>query len=122
MTNDCQVSPGPKVWPAEFNAPKGERPVVKETGTGSGPQWEAYKRLKAMSDAASEGVIMRDRKVNPGGGGCIWEPGQPESSAICTPINGGHDFVPTNTNARGQYDYKSKNKAAVPKTVKRLLA
>jgi hypothetical protein len=81
--------------------------MVKETGVGSGPAWEAYKAVKGMGDFASESVVTRDDKLNPGGGGCIWEPGKDESTAVCTPINGGHEMVNTPTNARGQFDYKS---------------
>jgi hypothetical protein len=86
------MSPGPKVWQAEHNPPKGERPIVKETGMGSGPEWEKYKSLKDMGDYISESVVKSDDKLNPGGGGCIWEPGQAESTAVCTPINGGHEM------------------------------
>jgi hypothetical protein len=81
---------------------------------GSGPQWEQYKRMKNMGDFASESVVSRDDKLNPGGGGCIWEPGQPESSAVCTPINGGHDMISSATNSRGQFDFKGPKQAAAP--------
>jgi hypothetical protein len=50
--------------------------------------------------------VKNDDKLNPGGGGCIWEPGQAESTAVCTPINGGHDMIKSPTNGRGQFDYK----------------
>jgi hypothetical protein len=82
---------------------------VKETGIGSGPSWEAYKVIKGFGDFTSESVVTRDDKLNPGGGGCIWEPGQAESTAVCTPINGGHSMIPSATNARGQFDYKLSN-------------
>jgi hypothetical protein len=59
-----------------------------------------------MADKASEGVLNRDDKVNPGGGGCLWEPGADPSTAVCTPRNGGHDMVSTSTNAYGQFDLK----------------
>jgi hypothetical protein len=64
-------------------------------------------RTKGMGDFVSEGIVHRDDQLNPGGGGCIWEVGQPESSAVCTPINGGHNMTPSTTNARGQFDYKA---------------
>jgi len=109
------IPPGPKLFQGEYNAPKGDRPMVKETGMGSGPDWEAYKRMKGFGDYASESVVMRDDKLNPGGGGCIWEPGQAESTAVCTPINGGHEMLKTSTNGRGQFDYKMPSPAAPPK-------
>jgi hypothetical protein len=61
-----------------------------------------------MADAVSEGILNRDDKVNPGGGGCLWEPGTDPSTAACTPRNGGHDMIPTSTNAYGQFDLKPK--------------
>ncbi len=88
---------------------------------GSGPQWDAYKRVKGMGDYVHESVVKSDDKLNPGGGGCIWEPGQPESSAICTPLNGGHDMIPSNTNARGQYDYKPPKENTEMKAIKRFI-
>lgn len=78
---------------------------------GSGSQWEAYKMVKGMGDYTSESVVKSDDKLNPGGGGCIWEPGQAESTAVCTPINGGHGMIPSLTNGRGQFDYKGKKPA-----------
>jgi hypothetical protein len=83
---------------------------------GSGPDWEAYQKVKGFGDYTSEFVVHRDDQLNPGGGGCIWEVGQPESSAVCTPVNGGHEMIKSGTNARGQFDYKPKAApaAAVP--------
>ncbi|KAF2665381.1 hypothetical protein BT63DRAFT_63268 [Microthyrium microscopicum] len=111
------IVPGPKLFQAEFNAPKGDRPIVKETGVGSGATWEAYKAIKNLGDFVSESVVTNDDKLNPGGGGCIWEPGQAESTAVCTPINGGHDMVKSPTNARGQFDVK---KGQQPKPARKL--
>jgi len=113
------VSPGPQVMAGlEFKPPQGSPPVVKETGIGSGFQWEAYLAVKNMGDAVSESVVKSDSKLNPGGGGCIWEPGQDPSKGVCTPINGGHDMVKSGTNSRGQFDYKG----AKPKGPKRFMA
>jgi hypothetical protein len=107
-----QIAPGPKPIQAQYNPPKGERPIVKETGMGSGVMWEAYKMIKGIGDYTSESVVHRDDQLNPGGGGCIWEPGQSESTAVCTPINGGHAMIPSATNARGQFDYKLANQTS----------
>jgi len=113
------VSPGPKLFPAEHKAPTGPAPVVTETGMGSGPEWQRYLQVKNMGDYVSESVVKSDDKLNPGGGGCIWEPGQPKESGICTPINGGHDMIPSLTNARGQFDPKGpKAAAAAPASAK----
>ena len=79
--------------------------------------------MKGMADAIHEGVVNRDDAQNPGGGGCHWEPGADPSTAVCKPRNGGHDFIPTATNAYGQYDLKpkqgEKNKPKEVKPVKR---
>jgi hypothetical protein len=79
---------------------------------GSGPMWEAYKVIKGLGDFTSESVVHRDDQLNPGGGGCIWESGQPESTKVCTPINGGHDMISSSTNARGQFDYNKPKQAS----------
>jgi hypothetical protein len=79
---------------------------VTETGTGSGAQWQAYKTMKGMADTLHESVVNADDARNPGGGGCRWEPGSDPSTAVCTPRNGGHDFISTATNAYGQFDLK----------------
>lgn len=71
-----------------------------------------YKQVKDRADKASEGVLNRDDKVNPGGGGCLWEPGTDPSTAVCTPRNGGHEMTPTSTNAYGQFDPKPKKASA----------
>jgi hypothetical protein len=51
-----------------------------------------------------ETTVNRDDALNPGGGGCRWEPGTDPSTAICTPMNGGHEMIPSGTNAYGQYN------------------
>jgi hypothetical protein len=59
-----------------------------------------------MADTIHETVVNTDDARNPGGGGCRWESGSDPSTAVCTPQNGGHEFIPTATNAYGQYDLK----------------
>jgi hypothetical protein len=44
--------------------------------------------------------------MNPGGGGCRWESGADPSTAKCVPLNGGHDMIPSGTNAYGQFNLK----------------
>jgi hypothetical protein len=69
-----------------------------------------------MADALHEAVVNTDDARNPGGGGCRWEPGSDPSTAVCTPQNGGHGFVPTATNAYGQFDLKKSGQGnSVPK-------
>jgi hypothetical protein len=99
------------VYSGQHNPPTGEKPVVKETGTGSGLQWQTYKTMKGMADTLHESVVNTDDARNPGGGGCRWEPGSDPSTAVCTPRNGGHDFIPTATNAYGQFDLKKPKEA-----------
>jgi hypothetical protein len=111
MFSHVQDSPGPKVYVGQHDLPTGQKPLVTETGTGSGAQWQTYKALKGMADALHEGVVNTDDARNPGGGGCRWEPGSDPSTAVCTPRNGGHDFIPTATNAYGQFDLKKPKQA-----------
>jgi hypothetical protein len=68
--------------------------------------WEVYKALKKAGDSVHEGVVNRDDAMNPGGGGCRWEPGADPSTAKCTPLNGGHTMVNSGTNGYGQFDLK----------------
>jgi hypothetical protein len=51
-----------------------------------------------------ETIITIDDTTNPGGGGCRWEPGADPSTATCTPLNAGHEMIPTGTNAYGQFN------------------
>jgi hypothetical protein len=53
-----------------------------------------------------ESTVNKDDALNPGGGGCRWEAGADPSTAICTPTNGGHDMIPSTTNAYGQFNLK----------------
>ena len=93
-----QPAPGPPVYSGRFDPPVGSVPVVRETGIGSGPQWEAYKKMKGYADSVYEGIVHREDGLNPGGGGCRWEPGASPNNAICTPSNGGHETLSTNSN------------------------
>jgi hypothetical protein len=72
--------------------------VVKDTGIGSGPLWESYKRMKDSATSQFEAVVHRDDGLNPGGGGCHWEPGQSEDQAHCVQGNDGHENKATDTN------------------------
>jgi len=100
------ISPGPALYkPETVTAPKGDAPVVKETGALSGAEAKRYSDAKARSDSRWEGAVHstdRARKcglrglvlianhalhADPGGGGCIWDVGADPSTAKCTSMN-----------------------------------
>jgi hypothetical protein len=96
-------SPGPPVYkPSVVAPPKGPQPVVRNTGALSGKLAADYQELKAKTDTRWEGGVHgTDAKrkffkvlldnvltfVDPGGGGCIWQPGADPKTAICTSMN-----------------------------------
>jgi hypothetical protein len=99
-------SPGPPLYkPSVVAPPKGSPPVVRNTGALSGELAAEYQKLKAKTDTRWEGGVHgtdASRMVfkvptnvltfaDPGGGGCIWQPGADPSTAKCTTMNAVND-------------------------------